>query len=165
MSATRSARIDRQRQFVLVTCAFGVLAVDHAAYSWGVLPALRFAAVAFAVAFVGELVVVQLGVLVHHTGPRFAGVPLVALFGWTGSIYVSYRLASLVADPAIAPFAAALLATASDALTDPVCVRRGFWGYPPSRLSVHRFRGVPWWNFAGWFCLTALVSWLGTPAA
>ena len=141
--------------------ALAALAVAHGALTWGPVAAATFAAVAVALAFVAELVVVALGLLDHHTSPKVAGVAVPALLGWVGVTYLSYRAVLLVVAPDVAPVAAAVLATAYDVAADPRGVDEGLWSYPESRLSEPRYRGVPWWNFAGWLVLVTAVTWLG----
>jgi len=155
--------MDDESRFLASAVGLGLLAVGHAAITWGPAAAGRFALVAVAVAFVAEVAVIRAGLLVHHTTPTVAGVPLAALAGWAGAIYLSSRVAALVVPPSVVPLAAALLATATNVLSDPQGVENGLWTYPPSRLSRPRYRAVPWWNFVGWFVLTAVVSWLGAP--
>jgi putative membrane protein len=158
----RAAPAD-DRLFRLTTAGFGAAAVLHAAWAWGVAPAIRFAAVAVVAAFVAEVAVIRLGLLEHHTEPKLLDVPVVALLGWVGAIYLSYSLVGFVVAGAGRPVAAGLLATALDLLTDPNGVENGFWTYPESRLSTPRYRDVPWWNFVGWFVLTTLVPAVGAP--
>jgi putative membrane protein len=155
--------MDREDVFRITTAGIGVWALLHAGFVWGVAPAVRFAAVAIGLAFVAEVVVIRLGLLEHHTDPRVAGVPLVALLGWTGAIYVSYFLVGIVVDGSLRPVVAGVLATALNLGTDPNGVRDGFWTYPPSPISRPRYRDVPWWNFVGWFVLTTATTWVATP--
>ena len=65
----------------------------HAALTWPPRAAVALFAGGAAVAFVAEAVVIRLGWLEHHVGPRVLGVPLYALFRWTGLIYVAFRVA------------------------------------------------------------------------
>ena len=55
---------------------------------------------------------------------------------------------------------AALAATLYDVLADPVGVRRGLWTYPDVAVSNPRYRGVPWWNFAGWLAIVFATAML-----
>jgi len=156
--------MDVERRLLASTVGLALVAVVHGALTWGPAATARFVVIAVVAAFVAEVAVIRLGLLEHHTGPQLVGVPLAALAGWTGSIYVAYRVAALAVDPTVAPLLAGVLATAMDVLTDPPYVEVGAWSYPPARVSEPRYRGVPWWNFAGWFVLTAAVSWAATPA-
>ena len=45
---------------------------------------------------------------------------------------------------------------------DPPAVEDGVWSYPEHDLSSPRFRGVPWWNFAGWFVNVFVIAMLPT---
>ena len=148
-------------QFSAGSLALAAVAVAHGAITWGPVAAATFAGVALALAFVAELAVVALGLLDHHTSPKIAGVAVPALLGWVGVTYLSYRAVLLVVGPDLAPVAAAVLATAFDVATDPRGLADGLWSYPESRLSEPRYRGVPWWNFAGWLVLVTAVTWLG----
>ncbi|MGB9963448.1 carotenoid biosynthesis protein [Halobacterium hubeiense] len=151
------------RAFAATTVAVGLLALAHAALTWPPAAVLAFFAGGAAVAFVAEAVVVRLGWLDHHVGREVLGVPVYVLFGWTGVVYVAFRAALLVADgwPAVA--LAAALATGYDALVDHRGVADGRWTYTDD-LPGPRFRGVPWWNFAGWFAISALTAGLATVA-
>jgi putative membrane protein len=160
--------MDEETTFVVTTAGLGVAATGHAALTWGPTAAVRYLAVAISLSFVAEVVVVWLGLLEHHTTPRLLGVPVAALLGWTGVTYLCYRAVTLVVDPAAAglpaaPLLAAALATVLNLWTDPGGVENGFWTYPPAAVSRLRYRAVPWWNFAGWFVLTGVVTALGAP--
>ncbi|SFR42177.1 carotenoid biosynthesis protein [Halogeometricum limi] len=150
-------------RFRLTTTGLGVAAVVHAAWVWGVVPALRFVAVAVAVAFVAEIFVIRPGLLTHHTGPKAMGVPFVALAGWVGVIYVAYSLVGFVVTGPLRPVAAGVLATATNLLTDPHGVAQGFWTYHESRVSSPRYGDVPWWNYLGWFVLTTGITAVAAP--
>lgn len=150
-----------ENQFRFGSLGLAVLSVAHGALTWGPVAAATFAGVAVALAFVAEVAVVALGLLDHHVSPKIAGVAVSALLGWVGVTYLSYRAVLLVVTPDVAPVAAAVLATAYDVAADPRGVDDGLWAYPESRLSEPRYRGVPWWNFAGWLVLVTAVTWLG----
>jgi hypothetical protein len=145
------------RIFAASAVALGLGALAHAALSWPIGMTLAFFGVGAAVAFVAEAVVIRLGFLEHHIGPKILGVPLYALFGWTGVIYVAFRFALLVAEGWAAVVLAALLATGYDALTDPRGVSEGFWSYTDD-LPGPRYRGVPWWNTVGWLVISAVTA-------
>lgn len=145
------------RAFVASTVALGAVALGHAIVTWPARMTVAFFAGGALVAFIAEAVVIRLGMLDHHVGPKALGVPLYVLFGWTGVVYAAFRLALLVTDgwPAVA--LAALLATGYDALTDPRGVAEGFWSYTDD-LPGPRPAGVPWWNTVGWFVISALTA-------
>jgi uncharacterized membrane protein len=150
------------RTFAATAVTFGVLALAHAVFTWPLRATLAFFAGGAVVAFVGEAVAIDAGWVEHHVGPKLAGVPLYVLFGWTGTIYAALRVALLVTDGWLAVAAAALLATGYDALTDHQGVAQGHWSYtggPPGP----RFRGVPWWNFAGWLVISTATAALAVP--
>lgn len=141
----------------------GVSALVHAMLAWSPVAAIQFGAVAVGLAFVAEVAVVQVGLLRHRLYPQVLGVPLAALAGWTFSIYVCFRLATFAVDPAFAPIVTAGIATAFDLVLDPIGVRAGLWEYPRAGIPGPRFRDVPWWNFAGWLLLPAVVVSLAGP--
>jgi len=106
------------RIYVASTVAVGLVAMAHAALTWPLRAVVALFAGGAAVAFVAEAVVIRLGWLEHHVGPRVLGVPPYALFGWTGLVYVAFRVALLVADGRTAVVAGAALAAGYDALND-----------------------------------------------
>jgi hypothetical protein len=148
------------RTFAATTTAIGVVALVHALLTWPLEATLAFFAGGAAVAFVAEAVVINLGWLEHHVGPKVLGVPLYVLFGWTGVVYVAFRLALLAVEgwPAVA--VGAVIATGYDVLTDHQGVAAGHWAYTDD-LPGPRFRAVPWWNFAGWLVISTLTAGLG----
>ena len=145
------------RVFAATTVAIGVLALAHAAITWPPAATVAFFGGGALVAFVAEAVVIRAGWLEHHIGPKLIGVPLYLLFGWTGTIYVAFRLALLGTDGWTAVLAAAVLATTYDVLTDHRGVVDGHWTYTDD-LPGPRFRTVPWWNFVGWFVISAVTA-------
>ncbi|QLK27526.1 carotenoid biosynthesis protein [Natrinema zhouii] len=152
--------MSQRRLFAGTAAAVGVLALVHAGFTWPIYATLAFFGGGALIAFVGEAVVINLDWLEHHIGPKIVGVPLYVLFGWTGTIYVAFRVALLVTDGWTAVVAAGALATTYDVLTDHRGVADGHWTYIDD-LPGPRYRGVPWWNFVGWFaisCLTAALA-------
>ena len=154
--------MDDGRVFVAGSLALGAAALAHAAITWPTHATFAFFAGGALVAFLAEAVAVNAGWLDHHVGRGVLGVPLHLLAGWTGTVYVAFRVALLATEgwPAVA--LGATLATGYDALTDHRGVAAGHWSYtggPPGP----RFRGVPWWNFAGWFAFSAATAALALP--
>ncbi|WP_226480580.1 carotenoid biosynthesis protein [Natrinema amylolyticum] len=152
--------MSQDRRFAGIAAAIGVVALVHAAFTWPIDATLAFFGGGALIAFVAEAVVIELGWLEHHIGPKVIGVPLYVLFGWTGTIYVAFRVALLATDGWTAVVAAGVLATTYDALTDHRGVADGHWTYTDD-LPGPRHRGVPWWNLVGWFvisCLTAALA-------
>lgn len=149
--------MDEKRTFVGSVVLLGVIALVHAVVTWPVAAAGALFGGGGLVAFVAEAVVIKLGWLRHDVGPKVAGVPLYVLFGWTGVIYVAFRVALLVTAGWTAVAAAAVLATGYDVLTDHRGVEDGHWRYTDD-LPGPRFRGVPWWNFAGWFVISGVTA-------
>ena len=158
--------MDPKRQFVTSTLLLAAVALAHALLTWPLRSTLVLFVGGAAIAFVAEAPVIRLGLLRHHVGPQVAGVPLVVLAAWPATVYVFFRAAALVVPPGVEAAAlSAVAATAFDVFQDPGGVQRGLWSYPASRLSEPRWRGVPWWNFAGWlvvvFATAMLVSTFG----
>lgn len=154
--------MDETRAFVGTTVGVGLIALVHALLTWPIAATAALFGGGAAVAFVAEVVAVNGGWLTHHRKPQLLGVPLYVLPGWTGTIYVAFRLASLVLAGWPAVLGAAVLATASDVVLDPGGVARGHWSYDTSTPGP-RYRGVPWWNFAGWLLVSAVTAALAVP--
>ncbi|MEA5388317.1 carotenoid biosynthesis protein [Haloarculaceae archaeon H-GB2-1] len=117
------------RQFAGTTVAVGLVALAHALLTWPRRATLAFFGVGALVAFVAEAVVIALGWLDHHIGPTMLGVPLYVLFGWTGTVYLAFRVALLVVDGWMAVVLAGVLATGYDVLVDHRGVEEGHWTY------------------------------------
>lgn len=147
---------DRE-QFVWSTVALGAVALAHALLTWPLAQTAAMFAGGTALAFVAEVVGVNLGLLEHHVGPKLLGAPLYLLGGWTATIYVGLRVALLVTSGVPAILLAAALTTSYDLLFDHRGVEDGLWTYTDD-IPGPRRRGVPWWNYAGWFLLTSLTG-------
>lgn len=145
------------RTFAASTVVLGIVTLAHAVVTWPLYATLAFFGGGALVAFVAEAIVVNLGWLEHHIGPTVVGVPLYLLFGWPGTIYVAFRIALLETDGWVAVAVAAVFATTYDVLTDHRGVQDGHWTYTDD-LPGPRFRGVPWWNFGGWFVISFLTA-------
>lgn len=156
------SRRDDGRLFAASTVAIGVLALGHAAVTWPTRATLALFGGGALVAFAAEAVVIERGWLEHHVGPQVAGVPLYVLFGWTGVVYAAFRVALLATDGWPAVLLAALLATGYDLLTDYRGVADGHWTYIDD-LPGPRHRGVPWWNYAGWFAISTVTAAFALP--
>lgn len=152
-----TADMSSSRSFATSTVAVGLLAAAHAAVTWPAQATLAFFAGGALVAFAAESVVINLGWLEHHIGPQILGVPLYVLFGWTGAVYVSFRLALLVTGGWSAVALGATIATTYDLLTDHQGVAQGHWTYTDD-LPGPRPRDVPWWNFVGWVLISVLTA-------
>lgn len=145
------------RSFVVATVSVGFASLVHAAFTWPAAATVALFGGGAVVAFVAEAVAVGQGALDHHVSPKLAGVPVYVLGGWTGAVYVAFRLALLEADGLTAVVAAAGLATTFDLLTDHKGVEAGYWTYTDD-LPGPRFRGVPWWNYLGWFVVSSITA-------
>jgi uncharacterized membrane protein len=154
--------MSQNRRFAVTTVVLGVILLAHAAVTWPLFATAALFGGGAVVAFVAEGFVIALDWLEHHIGPKVLGVPLYVLFGWTGVVYLTFRIALLATDGWAAVVMAAGLATTYDVLTDHYGVENGQWTYRDS-LPGPRFRGVPWWNFAGWFLISCLTSALALP--
>lgn len=152
--------MSRGRNFAGSAVLLGLLALIHAAVSWPIAATVAVFGGGAVIAFLAEALVINLGLLEHHIDPKVLGVPLYVLFGWTGTIYVALRLALLLSDGWIVVPLAGVIATTFDVLSDPSGVRAGHWTYTDD-LPGPRYRGVPWWNFPGWFVISTLTAALG----
>jgi hypothetical protein len=150
------------RGFAATTVSLGVLTLAHAALSWPPVATLALFGGGILVAFLAEALVVNLGWLEHHIRPRVLGVPLYVLAGWPAAIYIAFRLALLATGEWAAVLTAAALATGYDLLTDHQGVGDGHWTYRDD-LPGPRFRGVPWWNYVGWFLISTLTAGFALP--
>jgi len=158
--------VDPVRRFAVTTAAVAVVALTHALLTWPLPDVAALFVGGATLAFVAEAVVIRLGLLEHAMAPRVAGVPLVVLAAWPATAYVFYRIALLALPAGVeAAAVAAVLGTLYDVVADPQGVHEGVWSYPEHPLSSLRFRGVPWWNFAGWlvlvFATAMLPTWVG----
>lgn len=151
-----------KRVFAATTIAVGVVALVHAAVTWPVPAIVAVFGGGALVAFIAEAIVVDLGWLEHHIGPKVVGVPLYLLFGWVGTIYVAFRVGLLVTEGWVAVAVAAVLATTYDVFTDHVGVENGHWTFT-DELPGPRYRDVPWWNFVGWFLISCVTAGLAVP--
>jgi len=154
--------VDSYRRFVAGSLALGGVALAHAVLTWPARATVALFGGGALVAFLAEAVAINAGWLEHGVDPKLLGVPLYLLLAWTGTVYVTFRAALLAVDGPAAVVLAAVLATGYDVLTDHRGVDQGLWTYtggPPGP----RFRGVPWWNFAGWFAISATTAALAVP--
>jgi hypothetical protein len=150
------------RAFVRTTVGVGLVAFVHAVLTWPATAVLALFGGGAAIAFGGEAVVIRLGWLEHHIGSAVLGVPLYVLPGWTGIAYATFRVALLLTGGVGGVVLAAGLATGYNILTDHRGVVEGYWTYTDD-LPGPRRRGVPWWNFAGWFAVTGTAAALSLP--
>jgi uncharacterized membrane protein len=148
--------MDQGRRFAWAAVAVGLVALGHAALTWPPRATVALFGGGAALAFLAEAVVINGGWLDHHVGPALLGVPLYVLFGWTATSYVAARVALLVTSGWAMVALAAALATGYDLLTDHQGVAAGYWTYADD-LRGPRYRGVPWWNYAGWFVVSGLT--------
>ena len=145
------------RTVVATTTGLGLAALAHALLTWPPRATIALFVGGATLAFLGEAIVVALGWLEHHVGPKVAGVPLYVLFGWTAVSYVTVRIALIVTGGwAIVPIAETL-ATAYDVLADNRGVEEGHWTYTDD-LRGPRHGDVPWWNYAGWFAISGAIA-------
>jgi uncharacterized membrane protein len=161
-SALPATNMDRSQSFVGTTLLLGLGTLAHALWTWPRAAVLALFGGGAIVAFVAEVVVVRLGWLDHRLGRQVLGVPLYVLAGWTGTVYVAFRLALLVTAGWPAVGLAAAVAMLADLPLDPRGVAEGYWRYTDS-LPGPRYAGVPWWNAAGWFLVSAATATLALP--
>lgn len=149
------------RRYALITTAVAAVALAHALLTWPLADVVVLFVGGTLLAFAGEAVVVRLGLLEHRMRPRVAGVPVAILVAWPMTVYVCYRIALLVVPGGVPAAAlAAIVGTLADVVMDPVGVEDGVWTYPEDPRSTPRFRGIPWWNFAGWLANVFVVAML-----
>jgi hypothetical protein len=155
--------MDPVLRYELTNVALTGVALVHALATWPPVDVAALFGGGAALVFVLETVGVGLGFHEHEMAPQVLGVPLVVVGAWPAIVYLTYRVA-LVALPAgaQAAAAAAVLATAMDALTEADAVAAGVWTYPEHPLSTVRWRGVPLWNFAAWLGVVFLTAMLPT---
>lgn len=154
--------MDRMHRFTPTAVALGLIAFTHAMVTWSLSATVALFVGGAAIAFVAEATVVSLNWLEHHTHPTALGVPLSLLAAWPGTVYISFRLSLMVTDSPHAVVLAAAVATCYDALTDHLGVAAGHWSYMDD-LPGPRPRGVPWWNFVGWFLVSGATAALAVP--
>lgn len=150
------------RPLVFGSIGLGILGLVHAAATWPMEATVAVFVGGAVIAFIGEVIVIQLGWLEHHIGPKVLGVPLYVLPAWTGVIYIAFRVTLLSSSGMIAVILAAGMATAYDVLTDHQGVERGHWTYTDASPGPSH-RGVPLWNYAGWFVISSLTASLALP--
>ncbi len=140
----------------------GFVALVHAFLTWPPEAVIALFGGGALVAFVAEAVVINLGLLEHHVDPKIYGVPVYVLFGWTGIVYVAFRVALLGTGEWLAVAVAAALAAGYDLLADHRGVADGYWTYTDD-FPGPRFRGVPWWNYVGWIVISSTTAALAVP--
>jgi uncharacterized membrane protein len=145
------------RTAVVGGVALGCFTLGHAVLTWPRAAVVVFFGGGALVAFVAEAVAIAIGLLEHHVEPTVLGVPVYVLFAWTGVMYVALRPVSFVFDGAAAVVVTATLATTYDLSTDHRGVEDGLWSYTDD-LPGPRVRGVPWWNFVGWFVVAGTTA-------
>lgn len=150
------------RLFTVTTVVLGLVTLSHAIFTWPVRATLAFFGGGALVAFLAEEVVINAKWLEHRIGPKVGSVPPYLLFGWTGTLYIAFRAALLVTDGWTAVAITGVLATSYDVLTDHKGVEDGHRTYLDD-LSELRYRGVPLWNFLGWFIISCLTATLALP--
>src|SRR6056297_1678370 len=79
------------RTFVGSVLALWAVALATALLTWPLEATVALFVGGAAIAYVAELVVIQLGWLEHPVGPKPRGVPLYVLAGWTGVVHVAHR--------------------------------------------------------------------------
>lgn len=146
-----------------------IFAIIHAIYTLG-KKSILFFALAFLIPLGSELSAVYAG-LDRYTsviwGPRVLGkVPLVIPLQWVAYIYVAYCIANYIFSqdrrnprPAIIfliSFAVGLNVMAIDIGHELVAVNLGQWVW----LHGGKYFGVPLSNFAGWFLIPLIVTFI-----
>lgn len=144
----------------VVAAAFVVACMLRVHGLWGTM---AFVALVFAIPYGSEF----LGVLTGYpygtyaysdlVGPRLLGlVPIFIFIAWVHIAYLSVATTTLAFGRSrlwLAPVDG-LIATAWDAMVDPLAVRAGYWTWQGSTA----FYGVPLTNFLGWFLVVTILS-------
>lgn len=149
------------RRYAATNAVLFVLTLGHALATWPLSDVVALFGGGIVVAFVAEAPAIRAGFFYHNLRPQVARVPVWVLLAWPSVVYVAVRAAGLLVDGAVATAAlAAVLGTSLDLFADPPAVEDGAWVYPDRPLSEPRFRGVPWWNFAGWLVVVFVTAML-----
>lgn len=136
-----------------------VLTLAHALLTWPLPDVFALFLGGIVVAVVFETPAVRTGLLSHNLRPQVLRVPVSVLLAWPAAVYLAVRVAGLLVDGGVETAAlAAAVATLFDAVADPPAAAEGAWDYPDTPVSEPRFRGVPWWNFAGWLVVAFLTA-------
>ncbi len=144
----------------VIAAAFVVACMFRIHGLWGTM---AFAVLVFAIPygseFLGVLTGVPYGTYTYSglVGPRLFGlVPIFIFIAWVHIGYLSIATTTLAYGRSslwLAPLDG-LLATAWDAMVDPLAVRAGFWAWQGSGA----FYGIPLTNFLGWFLVVTILS-------
>ncbi|MFB6310129.1 MAG: carotenoid biosynthesis protein [Salinirussus sp.] len=139
---------------VVTAAAFG-----HALSTWPALATGVLFLAGMALAFLAEAAVVRLGLLRHEIQPQVFGVPISVVLVWPAIVYVCLRIALLLGPSGLgAALLAAVMGVVANVIMDPLGVAEGVWAYPEHPVSRPRFRGVPWWSFAGWLVIVTITA-------
>ena len=149
-------------RFALVAVLIGLITFLHGLVTWPLPAVLALFIGGALIAFGAEIIAIRTQALSHHIGPQVGGVPLYLLAAWPGTIYVAFRLSLLVTEGWYAVFLCATLATIYDVFTDYRGVEAGNWSFT-DRIRGPTYRGVPWWNFVGWFLISCSTAALALP--
>ena len=149
--------MEEEQHLVYGSVVLAVVAALHASIVWPPRMLIAMFGGGACIAFLAEYIVIRGGLLEHHIGYQLAGVPIYVLFGWTGTIYVAFQVAAIVTSGWVVPIGTALLATTWNVLTDHQGVRAEFWTYTHD-IAGPTYRGVPWWNFVGWFLVSFITA-------
>lgn len=144
----------------LVATAFVVACMLRTHGLWGTMAFVALIlAIPFGSEFVGVLTGYPFGPYSYSTlvGPRVFGlVPVFIFFAWVNITYMTIATTTLAHGRSslwLAPIDG-LVATAWDAMVDPLAVRAGYWTWQ----GAPAFYGVPLSNFAGWVLVVTLLS-------
>lgn len=162
---------------------------------WGVTTTLRSVALVLVLGWLAEFVGSKTGILFgryHYTQrlqPQLGGVPLLIPVAWLMMLAPAWAVGAAIAGGGRGlgfVVASALAFTAWDLFLDPQMVSWGLWVWhsreayasptahdraaehrpgPLHRARTRGFFGIPWSNYAGWFVISALITWIAVPSA
>ncbi len=142
--------------------------------TWGWLVTARTAILIAALGWLAEFVGSHTGVpfgpyaYTEKLHPQIGGVPLIIPIAWLMMMPPAWAIGTMIADQGSGPafvLASALAFTAWDLFLDPQMVTWGFWVWDEARAQYPRYFGIPWTNYAGWFGVSALITWFARPTA
>lgn len=157
-----SARENIAKRYSIISILLFVGGVTHAILFWPIRAAIAVFLGGMIIVFVAEVIVAKGNLVIHHVEPKFVDVPIYVLFGWPATVYILFRLALFVGDGMVAVGLTGIIAVLYDIPTEQNGLEHELWEYTEAGRGP-QFNGVPWWNFAGWFVISAVTASLALP--